>query len=147
LRAPIPGAAPLGGTSALLSEQLRLHHLAVMEELKLHSLAVMPEEFKLHVAQLNAVRVGGDIKPPLKTRDAKPVYPPIAKDAQVQGGVILEILVDVDGKVIDQRILHSIPLLDQAALEAARQWEYTPTLLNGNPVSVLMTATVNFSLQ
>jgi protein TonB len=93
------------------------------------------------------VRIGGDIKAPMKTHDVKPAYPPIAQDAQVQGVVILEILVDTNGKVVDRRILRSIPLLDQAALEAVSQWEYTPTLLNGNPVSVLMTVTVHFSLQ
>ena len=48
---------------------------------------------------------------------------------------------------MDARILRSIPLLDQAALDAVRQWEYSPTLLNGVPVPVIMTVTVNFTLQ
>jgi len=59
----------------------------------------------------------------------------------------LEITIGPDGKVSDARVLRSIPLLDQAALDAVRQWVFTPTLLNGVPVPVIMTVTVNFTLQ
>ena len=93
------------------------------------------------------VRVGGNIKPPTKTKDIRPVYPPIAQSARVQGVVIIEATIGPGGKVQDARVLRSIPLLDQAALDAVRQWEYTPTLLNGVPVPVIMTVTVNFTLQ
>jgi len=65
----------------------------------------------------------------------------------VQGVVIIEAVIDPQGKVVDARVLRSIPLLDQAALEAVHQWEFTPTLLNGVPQSVIMTLTVNFVLQ
>jgi TonB family protein len=94
-----------------------------------------------------ALRVGGNIKPPAKFRDVKPVYPQEAQDARVQGVVIFEILVGPDGLVKDARVLRSIPLLDQAAEEAVRQWQFTPTLVNGNPVPLIMTVTVNFTLQ
>jgi len=57
------------------------------------------------------------------------------------------LVIGEDGKVQDARILRSIPLLDQAAIDAVRQWEFMPTLLNGSPVPVLMTATVQFTLQ
>jgi protein TonB len=93
------------------------------------------------------VRVGGNIRPPQKIKDVKPVYPSIAQSARVQGVVIIEATIGPDGKVKDARILRSIPLLDQAALDAVRQWEFTPTLLNGVPVPVIMTVTVNFTLQ
>lgn len=93
------------------------------------------------------VRVGGNIKPPTKMQDARPVYPPIAQSARVQGVVIIEAVIGPDGKVKDAKVLRSIPLLDQAALDAVRQWEFTPTLLNGVPVPVVMTVTVNFKLQ
>jgi len=93
------------------------------------------------------VRVGGNIKPPTKTRDIKPVYPAIAQSARVQGVVIIEATIGPDGKVKDAKVLRSIPLLDQAALDAVKQWEFTPTLLNGVPVPVIMTVTVNFTLQ
>jgi protein TonB len=95
----------------------------------------------------NAVRVGGNVTMPAKTKHVAPVYPPIAQSARVQGVVITELVIGEDGKVQDARILRSIPLLDQAAIDAVRQWEFMPTLLNGSPVPVLMTATVQFTLQ
>ena len=91
-----------------------------------------------------AVRVGGQIKEPKKLKDVKPVYPDIAKQARVQGVVILECTISPQGKVSDVKILRGIPLLDAAAIEAVKQWVYTPTLLNGVPVPVIMTVTVNF---
>jgi len=75
-----------------------------------------------------------------------PVYPPLAESARVQGVVILETIVGADGKVQDARILRSVPLLDQAALDAVKQWEFTPTLLNGSPVPIIVTMTVQFTL-
>jgi periplasmic protein TonB len=93
------------------------------------------------------VRVGGNIKAPTKVRDVKPVYPPIAQSARVQGVVIIEATIGPDGRVKDAKVLRSIPLLDQAALDAVKQWVFTPTLLNGVPVPVIMTVTVNFTLQ
>jgi protein TonB len=91
-----------------------------------------------------AVRIGGDIREPLKIRDVKPVYPEIARAAAVSGIVILEIRIDTEGSVTDARVLRSIALLDQAALDAVYQWRFTPTVLNGQAVPVIMTVTVNF---
>jgi periplasmic protein TonB len=93
------------------------------------------------------VRVGGNIKQPTKTKHVPPVYPPIAQSARVQGVVIIEATIGPDGKVRDARVLRSIPLLDASALDAVKQWEFTPTLLNGVPVPVIMTVTVQFTLQ
>jgi TonB family protein len=95
---------------------------------------------------VGAVRVGGNIRAPEKTRHVAPVYPPIAQSAAVQGVVILDALIGGDGKVQDARVLRSIPLLDQAAIDAVRQWEFTPTMLNGTPVPVIMTVTIQFTL-
>ena len=92
------------------------------------------------------VRVGGNIRTPTKVRDVKAVYPPAATEARVQGVVIAEVTVGPDGSVKDARVIRSIPLLDQAALDAIRQWQYTPTLVNGVPTTVIMTATVQFTL-
>jgi protein TonB len=92
------------------------------------------------------VRVGGQIKEPKKIKDVKPVYPDIAKQARVQGLVILECTISPQGKVTDVKVLRGLPLLDAAAEEAVKQWVYTPTLLNGVPVPVIMTVTVNFRL-
>jgi protein TonB len=93
-----------------------------------------------------AVRVGGNIKEPKKIKDVLPVYPPIAKSARVQGQVILECTISPQGRVADVRVQRGVPLLDQAAIEAVRQWQYSPTLLNGVPVPVIMTVTVTFRL-
>jgi protein TonB len=93
-----------------------------------------------------AVRVGGQIKEPKKLKNVPPVYPDIAKQARVQGVVILECTISPQGKVTDVKVLRGIPLLDQAAIDAVKQWVYTPTLLNGVPVPVIMTVTVNFKL-
>jgi len=92
------------------------------------------------------IRIGGNIRPPTKIRDVPPVYPQIAVQARVQGVVIVEAEISPEGKVTSARVLRSIQLLDQAALDAVRQWEYTPTLLNGMPRAVLMVVTVNFFL-
>lgn len=93
-----------------------------------------------------AVRVGGNIKEPKKLKNVNPTYPDIAKQARVQGVVILECTISPQGKVTDVKVLRGIPLLDAAAIEAVKQWVYTPTLLNGVPVPVIMTVTVNFRL-
>ena len=61
--------------------------------------------------------------------------------------VIIEATIGPDGRVTDTKVLRSIPLLDQAAVDAVKQWTYTPTLLNGVPVPVIMTVTVNFTLK
>ena len=73
-----------------------------------------------------------------------PIYPQDALVARVQGVVICE--AETTGFVRDVKVLRSIPLLDTAAREAVQQWEFEPTYLNGTPVSVIMTVTVNFTL-
>jgi TonB family protein len=93
-----------------------------------------------------AIRVGNNIKPPTKVLDARPVYPEDAKRAEIQGVVIMEIRVEGDGTVSRARVLRSIPVLDAAALDAVRQWRFTPTLLNGAPTPIVMTVTVQFML-
>jgi protein TonB len=98
-------------------------------------------------APLVPVRPGGNIKPPTKIKDVRPIYPIIAQIAKVQGIVIIEATIGPNGKVQDATVLRSHPLLEAAALDAVRQWEFTPTLLNGNPVSVVMTVTVDFRLR
>jgi protein TonB len=92
------------------------------------------------------VRVGGNIQAPRKIKDVKPVYPADAKAAGIQGIIILEVIIAPDGRVLDARPLRSMPELDAAAVEAVKQWEFTPTLLNGQPVPVIMSVTVSFSL-
>jgi protein TonB len=95
----------------------------------------------------NPIRPGGDIRPPAKTRHVAPTYPAIARQNGVHGTVILEAVINQAGRVRDVRVLRSIPLLDAAAIEAVKQWEFTPTLLNGQAVPVLLTVTVSFQLR
>jgi len=90
------------------------------------------------------VRVGGGVMHPNQIRKIQPVYPEDARAAGVQGVVILEAIVNARGSVDEVRVLRSIPLLDEAAMDAVRQWEYTPTLLNGVPVPVVLTVTAQF---
>jgi TonB family protein len=95
----------------------------------------------------DAVRVGGAIKPPTQLVNVKPEYPPDAREAHVQGVVILDIMIDRGGAVGSAHVVRSIPQLDEAALAAVRQWKFSPTLVNGAPVPVLATVTVNFALK
>jgi protein TonB len=92
------------------------------------------------------VRVGGNVRVPVKVRDVRPVYPSIATAARVQGVVIAEVTIAADGSVASARVIRSIPLLDQAALDAIKQWQYVPTLINGVPAPVIATVTVQFTL-
>jgi protein TonB len=87
------------------------------------------------------------MKAPHKIVDVAPVYPPVAQRARVEGVVILEAVIDAQGRVEAVRVLRSIALLDQAAVDAVKQWRFTPALLNAEPVPVVMTVTVNFMLQ
>ena len=92
------------------------------------------------------VRIGGHIQTPALVKRVPPVYPPIAVNAKVHGVVILEATVGRDGRVEDVEVLRSMPLLDQAAIDAVRQWVYAPLLLNGKAERFVLTVTVSFSL-
>ena len=89
--------------------------------------------------------VGGDVRRPELVKRVDPIYPQAAKDAHVSGMVIVELVVDEVGNVTDAKIVRSVPMLDAAALDAVRQWQYTPTLLNGSPVKLAMSVNVTFA--
>jgi len=93
------------------------------------------------------VPVGGRIERPKIQRQVAPEYPIVARSARKEGIVIIEATIGVTGKVENAKVLRSIPLLDEAALDAVRQWEFTPTMLNGRAIAVVMTVTVDFKLQ
>jgi periplasmic protein TonB len=86
------------------------------------------------------------IKPPSRLFYVAPAYPVLARSTQVEGIVIIDATIDEQGTVVDARVLRSIPLLDEAAVSAVRRWKFSPTLLNGVPVPIVMTVTVNFQL-
>lgn len=91
------------------------------------------------------VRVGGNITPPQLTHRVEPEYPSLARRAKIQGIVILEATVDERGRVTDVSTLRSHPLLQNAAVDAVRQWRYQPLVLNGIPTPFVLTVTVSFS--
>jgi len=92
------------------------------------------------------VKLGGDVEAAKLIRMVRPIYPPIARQARIQGTVVLSAIIGQDGRVEMLRYVSGPPLLVQAALDAVRQWRYAPTLLNGRPVSVETTITVVFTL-
>ncbi len=92
------------------------------------------------------IRPGGVVNPPERIAYAAPAYPTIAKNAHIEGTVILEATIDEFGTVRDVRVLRSIPLLDRAAIDAVSKWRYTPTRLNGVAVPIRLTVTVSFAL-
>jgi TonB family protein len=88
--------------------------------------------------------VGGSITPP--ARDGIPRYPVEAQAAGIKGVVVAEVVIDPSGNVTDAKVVQSIPLLDDEALRAVRNWHFAPTMVNGQPVLVRMNVNVNFSL-
>ena len=96
---------------------------------------------------LAPMRPGGDIREPRRIKGAVPVYPDLARRAHVEGKVVLECVIDTDGRITDIRVVSGPPLLTGAALDAVRGWVYTPTTLNGQPIRVILTVTVKFGLK
>ncbi len=90
---------------------------------------------------------GGDLQPPVKRHDVSPVYPPLALASRVEGRVRLDCVIDEQGRVSAVSVLDGHPLFDAAAIAAVRQWRYSPTLLNGEAVSVQLEVTVDFRLR
>jgi TonB family protein len=98
------------------------------------------------VPQKGPVRAVGSIKPPKLIKSVDPVYPEAARKAQVEGVVILEARADIYGRVESVKILRSIPLLDQAAIDSVKQWVYEPMIIEGKPRGIVFTVTVRFTL-
>jgi protein TonB len=92
------------------------------------------------------VPVGGLIHAPVRVFNVAPIYPQIAQAARIEGTVVIQAIIGTNGNVQDARVISGSPLLNDAALSAVRQWRYTPTLLNNQPVAVIMTVTVSFKL-
>jgi protein TonB len=92
------------------------------------------------------VRVGGEVKEPTKLRNVNPAYPDVAVAGHIEGTVVLEATISPNGKVAAVRVVRSLPLLEKAAVDAVKQWVYSPTLIDGVPVTAIMTVTVRFQL-
>jgi protein TonB len=99
------------------------------------------------VADPPLLRAGRDVTPPAKLSGNPPIYPPLGRQARVEGDVVIECTIDPSGRVVNATVTRSIPLLDEAALTAVQGWRYRPTLVDGVPVPVLMTVTVRFRIR
>ena len=110
--------------------------------------AIAPPPPKVEPVPDKPIPVGGVIRAPQRLSYVAPEYPAIALSARVRGLVIIQAVIDTSGRVQEARVLRSdSPLLNDSALVAVRQWVYSPTLLNGVPVSVVMTVTVSFEMR
>jgi periplasmic protein TonB len=98
-------------------------------------------------AAAKPIRIGGQVTAPALIYRVEPKYPDFAAQAQIEGLVILEATVDTEGRVQSVEVLRSHGLLDQAAVDAVKQWRYSPLVLNGKPFPFILTVTVRFSVQ
>lgn len=89
--------------------------------------------------------MGGSIQAPRRTHNVQPSIPSEVSEGGLAGTVVVEVMIDCVGAVANTLVLRGVPALNAAAVEAIRQWRYTPTLLNGRPVPVIMTVTVSFT--
>jgi protein TonB len=92
------------------------------------------------------LRVSAGVTAGLKIRDVKPTYPPIARQARIQGTVLLQAVISKDGSIEGLKAVSGPPMLIPAAIDAVKQWRYKPYILNGEPVEVDTQVTVNFTL-
>jgi protein TonB len=97
-------------------------------------------------AAKTVVRVGGRVKAPQPLYTPPPKYTLLAKSAKIEGGVVIDAIIDTTGSVIEMRVVSGHPLLIQAAMDALRQWKYEPTYLNDEPVAVQLLVTIRFRL-
>jgi len=105
-----------------------------------------PVEKKKEEVKLQRIRVGGNVQSAMLLRQTKPIYPPLARQARIQGTVKLQAIISRDGTIQQLQVQSGHPLLVPNALEAVKQWVYKPTLLNGEPVEVVTVIDVNFTL-
>jgi protein TonB len=98
------------------------------------------------VATPQRVRVSQGVSQGLLMKKVTPQYPALAKQARIQGVVVLQALIGKDGSIQNLHVVSGHPMLTNAALEAVKEWKYKPYYLNGEPVEVETTINVNFSL-
>jgi len=114
--------------------------------LEMREILTRPQWMQLQGSPQTRVRVGTNVTSSNLISQVPPVYPALAKQAGIQGAVVLEVEITKEGSVDNVRVLSGHPLLTQPALDSVKQWRYKPTLLNNEPVPVVTTVTVNFSL-
>ena len=98
------------------------------------------------VATPQKIRVSQGVAQGLLIHQVKPAYPPLARQARIQGAVILQAVISKDGSIQGLKVVSGHPMLAPAAVDAVKQWRYKPYFLNGEPVEVETQITVNFTL-
>jgi periplasmic protein TonB len=98
------------------------------------------------IATPQRVRVSSGVQSGLLVRRVNPTYPPLARQARIQGTVILQALISKEGNITNLQLISGHPMLAPSAIEAVKQWKYRPYLLNGEPVEVETQIQVNFTL-
>src|SRR5207253_948949 len=143
------------GATVLISTAVQAALIAVLILIPLISDAELPKQQLLALLtappppppprppQPQRIRVGGNVQAANLLTQVKPVYPPLAKQACIQGVVVLEAEISKEGTIDNLKVITGHPLLIQAAIDAVKQWRYKPTQLNGEPVPVVTTITVN----
>lgn len=125
----VPGGVPGGSMGGVIGSVLSSTPVAVPK-----------------IATPQRVRVSSGVVSGLLVRQVKPNYPPLARQARIQGTVVLQAQISKDGSIINLTLISGHPMLAPAAIEAVKQWKYRPYLLNGEPVEVDTQVMVNFSL-
>src|SRR5579863_7410264 len=125
----VPGGVPGGSMGGVIGSVLSSTPVAVPK-----------------IATPQRVRVSSGVQSGLLIRKVPPAYPPLARQARIQGTVILQAQISKDGNIENLQLISGHPMLAPAAIEAVKQWKYKPYLLNGEPVEVETTVQVNFTL-
>ena len=140
----IPGGIPGGVAGGILGGVLSSNSIATAPPAMAPPPPPPPPPPPKAVVPVEPVRVGGMVKEPQVLKLVPPVYPKLARNARVTGTVVLEAIVTAEGKVAEIKVVSGHPLLVQAAIDCVKEWEYEPTLLNGVPTPVILTAKVHF---
>src|SRR5215831_1422502 len=125
----VPGGVPGGSMGGVIGSVLSTTPVAVPK-----------------IATPQRVRVSSGVSQGLLIRRVNPTYPPLARQARIQGTVILQAQISKDGSIENLQLISGHPMLAPAAIEAVKQWKYKPYLLNGEPVEVDTQVQVNFTL-
>jgi len=127
----LPGGAPGGAMNGVLGSIVNAGN----------NVAALPK-----IATPQRVRVSSGVQSGLLVRKVPPTYPPLARQARIQGTVVLQAQISKTGDIENLQLVSGHPMLAPAAIEAVKQWKYKPYLLNGEPVEVETTVQVNFTL-
>ena len=125
----VPGGIPGGSMGGVIGSVLSSTPVAVPK-----------------IATPTRIRVSSGVQSGLLVRRVNPTYPPLARQARIQGVVLLQAEISKEGNIVNLQLISGHPMLAPAAIDAVKQWKYKPYLLNGEPVEVETQVQVNFTL-